>query len=75
MPQNSMKYKQYLGDAVYANFDGYYIILTTEDGIRTTNTIYLEPQALKALNSYTAWLQNVFNSESNPQGETSANAQ
>ncbi len=25
-------FKEYIGDSVYANYDGYYIILTTENG-------------------------------------------
>jgi hypothetical protein len=44
--------KQYLGDSVYADFDGYYVVLTTEDGIKTTNTIYLEPTVTAALEAY-----------------------
>jgi len=34
--------KSYLGDGVYVDYDGYHIILTTENGITATNTIYLE---------------------------------
>jgi hypothetical protein len=41
--------KEYLGDAVYASFDGWHITLTTENGIRATNTIYLEPAVQVAL--------------------------
>jgi hypothetical protein len=41
--------KEYLGDAVYASFDGWHIVLTTEDGIRATNTIFLEPEVQVAL--------------------------
>lgn len=41
--------KVYLGDGVYAYYDGYGVILTTENGIAVTNTIYLEPEVLKAL--------------------------
>lgn len=41
--------KDYMGDGVYANFDGFGIILTTENGAYATNTIYLEPQVMKAL--------------------------
>jgi hypothetical protein len=37
-----MSQKEYLGDGVYAAFDGNGVILTTENGIRATNTIYLE---------------------------------
>ncbi len=41
--------KTYLGDAVYADFDGHFIVLTTENGICATNTIYLEPAVQVAL--------------------------
>ena len=41
--------KRYIGDAVYANFDGYHIVLTTSDGIRDTNTIALEPGVMNSL--------------------------
>lgn len=46
--------KAYLGDAVYADFDDDFddrcrVILTTNDGISDTNTIYLEPEVLDAL--------------------------
>ncbi len=46
--------KQYLGDAVYADLDPVTgdLILTTEDGIRATNTIVMEPQVLAALATY-----------------------
>lgn len=46
------KHKDYLGDGCYADFDGFGIILTTENGIETTNQIYLEPEVLAALNRY-----------------------
>jgi hypothetical protein len=43
--------KIYLGDAVYADWDDatLSVTLTTEDGIRATNTIVLEPEVLDAL--------------------------
>ena len=45
--------KTYLGDGVYARTpihgQSNLIILTVEDGTRTTNTIYLEPDVLHAL--------------------------
>ena len=45
-----MKPKTYLGDAVYAEInEANQIVLTTEDGISTTNTICLEPEVLEAL--------------------------
>lgn len=45
--------KTYLGDAVYADVDHFgCLILTTEDGIRTTNRIVLDQQVLAALSAY-----------------------
>lgn len=44
--------KEYIGDGVYANFDGFNIVLTAENGICATDTIYLEPSVLEALNRY-----------------------
>jgi len=35
--------KFYLGDGVYIDMDASGVTLTTENGIETTNTIYLEP--------------------------------
>lgn len=49
--------KMYLGDGVYAELDGLDVVLTTEDGIRATNRIVLEPEVLDALNR---WLQREF---------------
>ena len=39
----------YLGDGAYAEFDGYGVILTAENGIDVTNRIYLEPEVYQAL--------------------------
>ena len=44
--------KEYLGDSVYVDSDGYHIILTTEEGQSTTNTIYLDSQVCQALLPY-----------------------
>lgn len=44
--------KEYLGDSVYADFTGYSVVLTTENGYGPTNRIYVEPEVLAALNSY-----------------------
>lgn len=51
-------HKEYLGDSVYAQFDGYGITLTTENGIPEdpTNSIYLEPSVLSSLDRYRARL-------------------
>lgn len=34
--------KTYLGDSVYAHFDGYHVVLTTDNGTGPSNTIYLD---------------------------------
>lgn len=44
--------KRYIGDAVYIEFDGYHLVLTTEDGIQATNRICLEPQVYDAMLEY-----------------------
>jgi len=44
--------KVYLGDSVYADFDGYMLCLTTENGMGPSNTIYLEPEVMLALIHY-----------------------
>lgn len=44
----------YLGDAVYASFDGYQIWLRTGDG--NNNRIALEPQVFQRLREYAARL-------------------
>jgi hypothetical protein len=52
-------FKQYLGDSVYAKFDGYHIVLTTENGYPDDprNTIALEPDVFDALNRYVDFLK------------------
>jgi len=52
-----MRDKEYLGDAVYAQHDGFHLWLTTEDGVRVTNRIALEPPVLQRLDEYRAALQ------------------
>lgn len=41
---------QYLGDGVYASFNGSQIVLTTgdHDPAKADNTIYLEPEVIRA---------------------------
>lgn len=40
---------EYLGDGVYADFDGWAVILLTSDGVTQRNKIYLEPEVRTAL--------------------------
>ena len=42
-----MRTEEYLGDAVYASFDGWMVTLRTGDG--NNQTIHLEPEVLAAL--------------------------
>lgn len=44
--------KEYLGDSVYVAFDGYSLVLTTENGFGPSNTIVLEPNVYEALTKY-----------------------
>lgn len=47
-----MDKKVYLGDGLYANFDGYQVALTAENGICVTNVVYLDPQVARAFEQY-----------------------
>lgn len=49
--------KHYLGDGVYASFDGYQIKLETERGYNDVHVIYLEPAVFNALTRYVAGLK------------------
>lgn len=52
--------KLYIGDGIFLQAGRYpgEFILTTEDGIRTTNTIYLgEEEAVKLISALTIYLQ------------------
>ena len=44
--------KSYLGDGCYATFDGFAFELLTENGIETTNRVYLEPEVFRAMIDY-----------------------
>ncbi len=44
--------KEYIGDGIYAAFDGYMLILTTENGIYATNRIGIEPREWAKLTKY-----------------------
>ncbi len=51
------KDKQYLGDGVYIANDGYHLVLTTENGIETTNTIYMDGNVVASFHRYIEWLK------------------
>jgi len=46
--------KDYLGDSVYVSFDGFALVLTTENGMYASNTIVLEPEVYSDLVRYVA---------------------
>lgn len=43
---------EYLGGGVYVEWDGFGLLLTTSDGIRVTNEIYLEIPVMESLKRY-----------------------
>lgn len=47
-----MNNKQYLGDGVFVAHDGYQLMLTVSDGMKTTDTIFLDPGVWAALKDY-----------------------
>lgn len=48
--------KRYLGDGVYVDYERGGLVLTTEDGLRVTNTIFLEAEVLENLERYVSEL-------------------
>ena len=55
--------KEYLGDSVYVDNDGWGITLTTENGYGPSNTIYLEPDVLRNLDMYREQLKKLGESD------------
>jgi hypothetical protein len=49
--------KVYLGDGLYAAWDGYRVILTAENGIEATDTVYLDENTWAALVNYIGTLK------------------
>lgn len=54
-----MMKKMYIGDSVYAEHDGFSLILTTENGIPTdpSNKIELEPSVYQNLLDFVEWIK------------------
>lgn len=44
--------KRYIGDGVYVDWNGWALVLTTENGIDVTNTIVVEPEVYGALTAF-----------------------
>ena len=58
-------YRKYLGDGAYIEFDGYHIVLTTNNGIAVTNEICLEPEVFQALIKYEKMLKKAIAEQKN----------
>ena len=50
------KLPTYIGDAVYASFDGYHFWLSTSDGLMVTNEIALDSFVMDSLKSYVKYI-------------------
>jgi hypothetical protein len=57
MPDEPQPARRYLGDGLFASFDGFQIILAASNGIEDTNRVYLEPRVLAAFERYVADLR------------------
>lgn len=62
VPPEARPFTQYLGDSVYADFNGYAFVLTTENGYPDDprNRIVLEPDIFSALVNYVARVRNLM---------------
>jgi len=69
-PQFNMERKKYLGDAVYFEYDGYHVVLTTENGIRATNKICLEPEVIQNLFKAIEKIEPLMRQLKIPQGDS-----
>ena len=50
--------KEYLGDSVYAEFDGFELALYLDNGYGPHDIIFLEPQVFDALLNYAQKIKN-----------------
>lgn len=62
--------KQYLGDGLYADFDGFHIVLTAENGISATDTVYLDAEVYDALVGYVTRLRVLAVEKANDENQT-----
>ena len=62
--------KAYLGDSVYCDFDGYNIILVTDNGFGPSNTIILGPEVMSALIKYSTKIKAQAENEIENEGYT-----
>ena len=55
--------KRYLGDGVYIDFDGFALVLTTEDGISVTNRIVLEEEVYAGIGAFLLHIKGLVDAE------------
>lgn len=53
-PPNGHGFRTFLGDGLFADFDGYQVVLTAENGIAAHDTVYLEPGVLASFKRWHA---------------------
>ena len=49
--------RTYLGDGVYVELENDRAVLTTENGVNTTNIICMEPNVLRAFEAWLVWVR------------------
>lgn len=54
-----MTKKEYLGDSVYAEFDGHYLTLTTDNGVGPSNTIHMDREVVWAFAKFVSRLNEI----------------
>lgn len=54
------KNSDYLGDGVYAHFDGFGVLLHANDHLNPTDRIYLEPEVLESLNRFIERMKSIY---------------
>ena len=59
MPSMIDRNDTYLGDGLYASYDGYQIRLYASNGIYATNEVFLEPAVLRSFEEYVRKLKGV----------------
>lgn len=53
-PPNGHGFRNYLGDGLYVDFDGFNVVLTAENGIAAHDIVYLEPSVFGAFKAWHA---------------------
>lgn len=62
--EEELEHREYLGDGVYAGWDGYHVVLYLENsGVYSPDGIGLEPNVLQALDRYRRHLKEVLGDE------------